>query len=793
LTLLAGIPSSATSFSEDAEAPATLPGETSAELDPNYTSPVEPSIEESPPIKPSPAEVKPLVIGGQPISIAAAPWQVALLDVSRRDGKWPANQYLAQFCGGSIIASQWILTAAHCVTSEDGVIMDRSNLRILSGTNTLSQTTLDLSKLQTVSEIIIHPSYNADSYSYDVALIKLSKPLTFASGKVQRVAVAEEKPSQSSLLTVSGWGAIKDYGDEETYDYTAVLQRGSQRVESDSDCEAAFGWWVYLPVSSLCVGDGMNNSTAAACFGDSGGPVIQPGSTPRLVGVVSYGARFCAKGDPWVAANVPDFLDWIESHVIRISVSGPIYAAAGYQDTVARINLSTLRGTSVRFKVCELGCYSEVDDPLDVANLGEVESASASPVSDFKTPEVSTSFSTHFSQSQVPGLYELRAFNTSTGDLIASTNFIISDGATQSFRLKTDAKQYFPYRDGYRDSIVVTASALGLFGEPVPMLNGRAGLKLSSTASTSKSCTLSTPALTSVSCRLNLDTGKYSRTARVSLTFNDFAGEPFNTSMETVAVAISKTEVSSISVSRNNSTVFPSKDGYKDSTKITIRVNPSFGANKALKLKKGSKVTIKRGSKVIKSWTISSSGAKSFTWNGKDGSKIVPGTYKVTVQANGPEGSKTKSTNISVSAKKLVSVKKTKQYKAGSLLKYQISADRTACTISSGELRVYTLWYSAVCFGDVPLPTDAKHEYGAISATATFTIKNEWFGCSRYTYVQLVSTTDPGLLVCSDGKYTVKGKVSKDTRSITPAVWVSTYEKFKISSVTVTFNYKTLK
>jgi hypothetical protein len=212
-----------------------------------------------------------------------------------------------------------------------------------------------------------------------------------------------------------------------------------------------------------------------------------------------------------------------------------------------------------------------------------------------------------------------------------------------------------------------------------------------------------------------------------------------------------------------------------------------------LKLKKGSKVTIKRGSKVIKSWTISSSGAKSFTWNGKDGSKIVPGKYKVTVQAIGPEGSKSKSTTISVSNKKLVSVKKTKKYKASSLLKYYISTDRTACTTSSGELRIYTLWIPAVCFGEVLLPKDAKHEYGTISATATFIIKNEWFGCSAGTYVQLVSTTDPGMYVCGDGKYTVKGKVSKDTRYINPAVWVSTYEKFKISSVTVTFKYKTLK
>ena len=671
--------------------------------------------------------------------------------------------------------------------------MDKGDLRILSGTNTLSQNTLDLSKLQTVSEIIIHPSYNDYSYNYDVALIKLSKPLTFASGKVQRVAVSEEKPIQFSPLTVSGWGAIRDMAPEPTY--TSSLQRAGQRVESDSDC--AGEWSSYLPESSLCIGDGQNNVVAAACYADSGGPVIQVQSAiPHLVGVVSYGSGVgCAKGAPWVAANVPYFLDWIESQVSRISVSGPIYEAVGYENTVARINLSTLRNVDVEFKVCQLGieCSSEI------AYLGAVTSASASTVSDFKTPEFPTTFAAHFSQSQVPsGLYELRAFNTATSDLIAATNFIISDGETQSFTLKTDAKQYFPYRDGYRDSIVVTASALGLFGEPVPMLNGRAGLKLSSTASTSKSCPLSTPALTSVSCQLNLDAGKYASSARVSLTFNDLRGTPVVTSMETVAVSINKTAVSSISVSRNNSTVFPSKDGYKDSTKITIRVNSTFGADRALKLKKGSKVTIKRGSKVIKSWTISSSGAKSFTWNGKDGSKIVPGKYKVTVQASGPEGSKSKSTTISVSKKKLVSVKKTTQYKGSKFLKYYQSFDSTACTINSGtgEAIIDTWSLAAFCYGSVSLPKDAKHEYGAISVSAALRVTdNRSSLCFNDTFLYILtgSSSAPTKTICSNGTVKASGRVDKSRRNIEIGVYAARYETFRVKSVTVTFNYKTLK
>jgi hypothetical protein len=263
-------------------------------------------------------------------------------------------------------------------------------------------------------------------------------------------------------------------------------------------------------------------------------------------------------------------------------------------------------------------------------------------------------------------------------------------------------------------------------------------------------------------------------------------------------ISLSKTAVTAVSASRTNSTVYPSKDGYKDSTSITVDIQSSLGGEKNLSLTRGSKVSVTKGSRVVKSWTITSSGTKSFTWDGKDRGRVVPGKYRIVVQANGPEGSKTASANISVSSKKLVSVKKTTTYKASSLLRYYISNDSTACTInrSRGEAYIYTLWLDAICFGDIALPSNAKHEYGSISVSASFKVTNNtrtqcFF--DTFAYILIRPTGNPSKVICSNGNFTVSGTVDKSFQTVRAGVYAAAYERYTVKSVTVTFKYKTLK
>lgn len=97
------------------------------------------------------------IVGGSEIDISTVPWQVSLKNVAQ----W--NQH---FCGGSIISSRWILTAAHCVYGKSV-----NNIKIHAGST--NQTQLTNGQYINASQIIIHPNYNSTNSDNDIALIQL--------------------------------------------------------------------------------------------------------------------------------------------------------------------------------------------------------------------------------------------------------------------------------------------------------------------------------------------------------------------------------------------------------------------------------------------------------------------------------------------------------------------------------------------------------------------------------------------------------------------------------------------
>lgn len=208
------------------------------------------------------------IIGGQNITIDQAPWQV-LFEIGSDDK-----------CGGVILTSEWIVTAAHCIYDAGATIQ---NSRIIAGITFRSQKSTG--QIRNISEIIVHEDYGltpAGTPNNDIALLKLSTPLTF-NQNVQPIAAATAVDAANGLLnpgvngTITGWGR-DDFGNQPDQLQSVTIPIISAQ-QSDS---------LGSIVTSNMIP--LYQQGKAAAPGDSGGPMVVAGSNGHILGgVCSWG------------------------------------------------------------------------------------------------------------------------------------------------------------------------------------------------------------------------------------------------------------------------------------------------------------------------------------------------------------------------------------------------------------------------------------------------------------------------------------------------------------------------
>ena len=237
---------------------------------------------------------RPRVVGGDRAPAGSHPWQVALL-VSGL-----ADNVQAQFCGGTLIAENWVVTAAHCVdggTSASGVA-------VLAGTLSLADTK---APRVAVKRIVVHPNWKPATNESDIALLELAKPVV--PGPALRpigYAATSALPASGALLTVSGWGATKEGGAGSTELLTVDVP-----VVALKACNDPRSYGGVVAGSMVCAGREQGGKDS--CQGDSGGPaVMNAAAEPLLAGIVSWG-HGCAR--PWkygIYTRVGSFAPWVK-------------------------------------------------------------------------------------------------------------------------------------------------------------------------------------------------------------------------------------------------------------------------------------------------------------------------------------------------------------------------------------------------------------------------------------------------------------------------------------------------
>jgi PKD repeat protein len=235
------------------------------------------------------------IINGSNADISRFPFQVALMQGS------------FQFCGGTLLNSKWVLTAAHCVI---GVVP--AETEILLGTENLGSG----GERVEVGAIRIHPDY-AGGGDFDVALLRLEESLLWPR-------VFLQSDGQTSLSVPGDTATVIGWGQTEQGVGSSLLKEVRLAIITNKECEDIAGaFFGAIGPATICAGG--NRIDKGPCFGDSGGPLLVPyRHSWAQIGVVSRSVNVDQCGNiPAAFARVSEAYDYIVD-VARIEASGTV-------------------------------------------------------------------------------------------------------------------------------------------------------------------------------------------------------------------------------------------------------------------------------------------------------------------------------------------------------------------------------------------------------------------------------------------------------------------------------------
>ncbi|XP_018417754.1 PREDICTED: coagulation factor X [Nanorana parkeri] len=234
------------------------------------------------------------IVGGRDCKRGECPWQALLIS----DENEP-------FCGGTILSSQFILTAAHCMnqTKFFKVVVGEVNTQKNDGTESTHK----------VDKFIFHPKFVRATYDFDIAVVKLKEAINFTDNVIPACIpdpdFADEVLMNERQAMVSGFGRLFERGVQAT-----KLQMLNVPYVNRQICKESSNF--KITENMFCAG--YDKEVKDACQGDSGGPHVTPyKDTYFVTGIVSWGEGCAQQGKYGVYTKVSRLHKWLKGVLRR--------------------------------------------------------------------------------------------------------------------------------------------------------------------------------------------------------------------------------------------------------------------------------------------------------------------------------------------------------------------------------------------------------------------------------------------------------------------------------------------
>lgn len=221
-------------------------------------------------------------------------------------------------CGGSLIDSRTVLTAAHCVHDGKKRYYAASNYAVAMGS--LERWTRDENTLYiNVTKLVGHRKFNPDTFENDIALLTLASDVPLNHPTVQPIALATKKAFAGQTCQISGWGTTAYEGGEQPN----RLKAANLTVNPIGECNKKSSHDGNVLKGMFCAGPFKGPNLVDSCQGDSGGPLTCDGV---LQGITSNGVGCAVENYPGVYIDVAYYKDWIATGDSSINDSSLVIA-----------------------------------------------------------------------------------------------------------------------------------------------------------------------------------------------------------------------------------------------------------------------------------------------------------------------------------------------------------------------------------------------------------------------------------------------------------------------------------